>query len=81
MWQFPNAFHEQPQIAYAIDGFKIHSGSFYNHFQLTTEVITPTGVIVKWKRQVQRWISVSINYLASNRKDLKLGFSQIGLGL
>ena len=55
----------------------MNPGSFSNNFDLTVQVVTHTGVIVKWKRELQRWVHVSINFFTSNRQDVILGFAQI----
>ena len=55
----------------------MNGGSLSNNFDLSIQVITNTGVIVKWNREIQRWVHISINYFASTRPDVILGSSQV----
>ena len=53
----------------------MNTGVLSNNFDLSVQVVTQTGVIVKWKRSIQKWVHVSINYFTSIRSDMILGFS------
>ena len=57
MFQFSSAFSKIPQLAIgtlpfntAIDGFQMTQVTLSNNFDLSVQVLTETGVIVKWKR-------------------------------
>jgi len=50
------------------------NNDFSTIFNLHPQAVTSTGVIVSWERQLERWIRLTITYIASLRTDLILGY-------